>query len=85
MLFIKDKYLKEHKKTFLDDTIFQHFVTDKCSGVPLNPSDIKNNIKNYRGFKYDPNKKTINNEPHIYTNISGRFINSIGNKLIKNN
>lgn len=83
MLFIKDKYLKEHKKTFLDDTIFQHFVTDKCSGVPLNPSDIKNNIKNYRGFKYDPNKKTINNEPHIYTNISGRFINSIGNKLIK--
>lgn len=83
MLFIKDKYLKEHKKTFLDDTIFQHFVTDKCSGVPLNPSDIKNNIKNYRGFKYDPNKKTINNEPHIYTNISGRFINSVGNKLIK--
>ena len=83
MLFIKDKYLKEHKKTFLDDTIFQHFVTDKCSGVPLNPSDIKNNIKNYRGFKYDPNKKTITNEPHIYTNISGRFINSIGNKLIK--
>lgn len=85
MLFIKDKYLKEHKKTFLDDTIFQHFVTDKCSGVPLNPSDIKNSIKNYRGFKYDPNKKTINNEPHIYTNISGRFINSIGNKFIKNN
>lgn len=85
MLFIKDKYLKEHKKTFLDDTIFQHFVTDKCSGVPLNPSDIKNSIKNYRGFKYDPNKKTVNNEPNIYTNISGRFINSIGNKLIKNN
>lgn len=85
MLFIKDKYLKEHKKTFLDDTIFQHFVTDKCSGVPLNPSDIKNSIKNYRGFKYDPNKKTINNEPHIYTNISGRFINNVGNKLIKNN
>lgn len=85
MLFIKDKYLKEHKKTFLDDTIFQHFVTDKCSGVPLNPSDIKNSIKNYRGFKYDPNKKTVNNEPYIYTNISGRFINSIGNKLIKNN
>ena len=85
MLFIKDKYLKEHKKTFLDDTIFQHFVTDKCSGVPLNPSDIKNSIKNYRGFKYDPNKKTVNNEPNIYTNISGRFINSVGNKLIKNN
>ena len=85
MLFIKDKYLKEHKKTFLDDTIFQHFVTDKCSGVPLNPSDIKNSIKNYRGFKYDPNKKTINNESYIYTNISGRFINSIGNKFIKNN
>lgn len=85
MLFIKDKYLKEHKKTFLDDTIFQHFVTDKCSGVPLNPSDIKNNIKNYRGFKYDPNKKTVNNEPNIYTNISGRFINNVGNKLIKNN
>lgn len=85
MLFIKDKYLKEHKKTFLDDTIFQHFVTDKCSGVPLNPSDIKNSIKNYRGFKYDPNKKTVNNEPNIYTNISGRFINSIGNKFIKNN
>ena len=85
MLFIKDKYLKEHKKTFLDDTIFQHFVTDKCSGVPLNPSDIKNSMKNYRGFKYDPNKKTVNNEPNIYTNISGRFINSIGNKLIKNN
>ena len=85
MLFIKDKYLKEHKKTFLDDTIFQHFVTDKCSGVPLNPSDIKNSIKNYRGFKYDPNKKTVNNESYIYTNISGRFINSIGNKFIKNN
>ena len=85
MLFIKDKYLKEHKKTFLDNTIFQHFVTDKCSGVPLNPSDIKNSIKNYRGFKYDPNKKTVNNEPNIYTNISGRFINSVGNKLIKNN
>lgn len=83
MLFIKDKYLKEHKKTFLDDTIFQHFVTDKCSGVPLNPSDIKNSIKNYRGFKYDPNKKTVNNESYIYTNISGRFINSIGNKFIK--
>ena len=83
MLFIKDKYLKEHKKTFLDDTIFQHFVTDKCSGVPLNPSDIKNKIKNYRGFKFDPNKKAASNENHIYTNISGRFINSKGNKFIK--
>ena len=83
MLFIKNKYLKEHKKTFLDDTIFQHFVTDKCSGVPLNPSDIKNKIKNYRGFKFDPNKKAANNENHIYINISGRFINSKGNKFIK--
>lgn len=83
MLFMKDKYLKDHNKTFLDDTIFQHFVTDKCSGVPLNPSDIKNNIKNYRGFKFDPNKKAANNENHIYTNISGRFINNKGNKFIK--
>ena len=85
MLFIKDKYLKEHKKTFLDNTIFQHFVTDKCSGVPLNPSDIKNSMKNYQGFKYDPNKKTPTNKTYVYTNISGRFINSVGNKLIKNN
>ena len=40
MLFMKDKYLKDNKKTFLDDTPFQHFVVSNCSGIPLNPSDI---------------------------------------------
>lgn len=83
MLFMKDKYLKEHNKTFLDDTIFQHFVVDKCSGVPLNPNDIKQSLRNYKGFKFDPNTKKKPEEKHIYQNLSGRFITSDENKKIK--
>ena len=83
MLFMKDKYLKDNKKTFLDDTPFQHFVVSNCSGIPLNPSDIKQMIKNYRGFKYVPSTHDINDTQHIYTNISGRFITSDNNKFFK--
>lgn len=83
MLFMKDKYLKDNKKTFLDDTPFQHFVVSNCSGIPLNPSDIKQMIKNYRGFKYVPSTHDIDDTQHIYTNISGRFITSDNNKFFK--
>lgn len=83
MLFMKDKYLKEKKKSFLDNTLFQHFVVDKCIGVPLNPSDIKHNIRNYIGFKYDPSKKNPMDIKWVYTNISGRFIMSDDNKTFK--
>ena len=83
MLFMKDKYLKDNKKTFLDDTPFQHFVVSNCSGIPLNPSDIKQMIKNYKGFKYVPSTHDIDDTQHIYTNISGRVITSDNNKFFK--
>lgn len=83
MLFIKEKYLNDKKKSFLDDTLFEHFVVSKCSGVPLNPSDIKHNIRNYRGFKFEPSKRSPNRQVVFYTNISGRFISSDNNKLVK--
>ena len=80
MLYMKDLYLTKNKKTFLDDTLFQHFVL-KCSGVPISENELRKNIKNYKGFKYIPNNGIIENLQKVYNNISGRFISS-NNELI---
>lgn len=83
MLFMKEKFLKEKKKTFLDDTLFQHFVVDKCSGTPKNPGEIRKEMPGYKGFKFDPSKQKNNTLDFSYTNISGRFIIKNENKIIK--
>lgn len=83
MLYMKKKYLKEKNKTFLDDTLFQHFVVDKCSGTPKNPGEIRKEMPGYIGFKFDPSTKKDNKLEFTYTNISGRFINKDDNKIIK--
>lgn len=80
MLFMKVKYLKEHKKTILDDTFFQHFVLT-CSGVPIDPTEQRKKIRNYIGFKYVPSKVMLKELPKIYSNISGRFINPKNEKI----
>ena len=82
MLFMKNKYLTKTKKTFLDNTPFQHFITNQCSGTPLNPSDIRHRMPNYKGFKFDPTKPKVFDD-YTYTNISGRFITNDNNKLIE--
>lgn len=83
MLYMKEKYLKDNKKTILDNTIFQHFVVDKCSGIPKNAGEIRKEIKDYVGFKYDPSKNKKIDINSNYTNISGRFILNAQNKYIK--
>ena len=75
MLYMKNFYLKKYKKTFLDDTIFQHFVFN-CIGTPISPNEIKKNIPNYKGFKYIPDNGIINEISKSYMNISGRFMNN---------
>lgn len=87
LLFMKEKYLKEKGKTFLDNSLFQHFIVDKCNGVPKNPGEIRKQLVDYIGFKYDPSNITSKKEEmykeYKYTNISGRFINNDRNKLFK--
>ena len=83
MLYMKEKYLKDNKKTILDNTIFQHFVVDKCSGIPKNAGEIRKEMKDYVGFKYDPSKNKKIDINSNYTNISGRFILNAQNKYIK--
>lgn len=80
MLYMKEKYLKEKKITILDDSLFQYFVLN-CSGVPLNPSDLKKSNPNYKGFKYTPENGIIKEINKVYSNISGRYMN-VNNELI---
>ena len=80
LLYMKVNYLKKYKKSILDNSPFQHFIFD-CLGFPIDSSEIRNNIKNYKGFKYSPRKILLKELPHVYSNISGRFINPKNEKI----
>lgn len=85
MLELKSIYLKKHGLTFLDNSIYQDFII-QCNGQPKSGQELKQEIKDYHGFKYEPSKKkNINIDNWQFRNITGRYIKNVKNLKIKMN
>ena len=85
----RNKYLKNHNKTILDNTPFQEFRI-QCQGDTIDPQrkfrlSIVEKIKKRQRikFRYEPDKKNINFKPEAYnfSNSSGN-INNTKNKIL---
>jgi hypothetical protein len=80
LMMFRNYYFKTFKETFLDNTLFQEFVTD-CIGIPYGPKHEKQMLKQdkkqkYNFFIYYPDTKVIEPEKLVthYRNSSGNII-----------
>ncbi len=84
LIKIRNDYLKKHKKTIFDITIFREFST-KCIGdtITLQQKKRRENLKKTQRIVYDPEQKLNISFDYNFKNISGKEITNIKKLKIK--